>query len=93
MRTSFAVVVWLVLCASLALVWGSGASRYPYGNPPDDLPMFYVGAALFVVAGLGALVIRATGEPRKESHWPGVVFLFVTALAAMAAGAVLNAMN
>ena len=93
MRTSFGVVMWLVLCASLALVWGSGASRFVGGNPPDSWPMFWVGAALFAVAGVGALVIRSTGKPVGQDSLVGIVFFAVTGLGAMVAGVVLDSMN
>ncbi len=92
--TGLGAVLWLILCASLALVWGSGASRYATGGDSvDSKPMFYAGLVLFAIAAVGALIIKATGQKREESSLGGTLFLAGTALVAMVVGIVLDIMN
>lgn len=93
-NSGLSVVLWLVLCASLALVWGSGARRYLSSSEPDSMPLFYAGAALFFVAAAGSLWLRATGgAERRDNSVAGILFLSGTALAAIVVGVVLDATN
>ena len=57
------------------------------------MPMFYVGVALFGIAGVGALVIRATGEPQGEESPNRALFMAGTGLAALVIAVVLDIGN
>ncbi|HEX8084505.1 MAG TPA: hypothetical protein VF529_09465 [Solirubrobacteraceae bacterium] len=85
-----AVVVWIVFCASLTLIIGSGAERYPVNREADmDHTMFYSGIACFVGAFLVAMLLRAFGAGREEQEsrpGPGPAFLVITPLVALVAG-------
>jgi hypothetical protein len=87
------VVTWIVFCASVTLIFGSGAERYPVDNEADfDKTMFYAGIACFGFGCLVALVLRATGaaDRDQESTAAGVGFLAGTAILAFVAGIVLD---
>ena len=85
MLAGIGVVLWIVFCASLTLVIGSGAERYPFHREADmDETMFRAGLACFGFAFLASLVLRATGKVRHQesSGGAGFVFLVVTPLVA-----------
>ncbi len=85
-----AVVVWIVFCASLTLVIGSGAERYPFARETDlDETMFYAGIACFGAAFVVSMIMRAFGAGREEQEsrpGPGLAFLVITPLVALVAG-------
>ena len=90
------VVTWIVFCASLTLIIGSGAERYPIDREADyDETMFQAGVACFGFAALVSLVLRATGATKREQEstlW-GIAFLSGTALVALVAGIVIDVLN
>jgi hypothetical protein len=92
-----AVVTWIVFCASLTLIMGSGAERYPVNREADlDETMFFAGLACFGVAFLVSMVLRAAGAGREEQEsrpGPGLAFLVVTPLVALVAGIVIDVMK
>ena len=94
LSTGVGLISWLALCVSLALVWGAGAGRYVTGSELDSPPMFWAGVVMFGVAAVGSLLLRATGATERKDDSPvNAIFLCVTALLAMGAGIVLDAMN
>ena len=96
MLAGIGVVVWIVFCASLTLVIGSGAERYPVDREADlNETMLYAGIACFAFASLGSMVLKATGKVRHQesSGGAGLVFLVVTPLVALVAGIVIDIAN
>src|SRR5687767_5715942 len=92
-----AVVTWIVFCASLTLVFGSGAERHPVYREADfDETMFFAGLACFGAAFLVAMALRAFGAGHEEQESEasvGLVFLVVTALVAVVAGIVIDVLK
>jgi hypothetical protein len=91
------VVLWIVFCASLTLVIGSGAERYPVDQEADlNETMLLAGVVCFLFASLASLVLKATGKgqhPQESSGGVGLVFLVVTPLVALVAGIVIDIAN
>ena len=95
MLAAVGVVTWIVFCASLTLVFGSGAERYPVDRETDfDRTMFVAGVVCFGAASFVSLLLRLTGAAKRrqsgeEGGW-GLLFLVVTPLVAIVAGVVLD---
>ena len=96
MAVGVAVVAWIVFCASLTLIFGSGAERYPADDEADfDRTMFVAGVVCFAVGALLALLLKVTGATKRRQEqeegtgW-GMGFLVLTPLAAIVAGVVID---
>ena len=96
MAVGVAVVAWIVFCASLTLIFGSGAERYPVEREGDfDRTMFVAGVVCFGVGALLALLLRLTGATKRRQEtgeatgW-GIGFLVITPLVAIVAGIVID---
>ena len=94
MAVGVAVVAWIIFCASLTLIFGSGAERYPANTEADfDRTMFTAGLICFGVGALLALLLRLAGagkqEQESEAGW-GLGFLVITPLVAIVAGVVID---
>lgn len=95
MIVALAVVTWIVFCASLTLIFGSGAERYPVDREADfDRTMFVAGVLCFGAACLVSLLLRLTGAAKRrqqsdEAGW-GLPFLVLTPLVAIVAGVVID---
>ncbi len=93
-----ALITWIVFCASLTLIFGSGAERYPVDTETDfDETMFYAGIACFVGAFVVSMGIRLANRGAEngsagEDEEPGfgLVFMVVTALLAFVAGILID---
>ncbi|MDQ3739913.1 MAG: hypothetical protein M3320_10450 [Actinomycetota bacterium] len=99
MLVGFALFVWVVFCASLTLIIGSGAERYAFAREEDlNETMFYAGIACFLFGGVMGWIFRLAGfgkERRQESDKPGwgLGFMVGTALLALVAGIAIDIAN
>ena len=96
MVAGIGVVLWIVFCASLTLVIGSGAERYPVDQEADlNETMLLAGVVCFLFASLASLALKATGrlKSQESSGGAGLAFLYVTPLVALVAGIAIDIAN